>query len=73
MPAVFNTNPVSQALHYSPQREEGDILIVGGEMSDTMIYQVSNSTLFGSDVDNWKPFRFEIEGRAFNTKLVADS
>jgi len=38
--ASFKTNPVSQALHLSRRPEEGDILLVGGEMSDTMIYFV---------------------------------
>jgi hypothetical protein len=38
--AGFKTNPVSQALYLSRRLEEGDILLVGGEMSDTMIYYV---------------------------------
>ena len=36
---VFKTNPVSQAFHFS-QRKEGNILFVGGEMSDTILYLV---------------------------------
>lgn len=36
---VFKTNPVSQALHFS-QRKEGNVLFVGGEMSDTILYLV---------------------------------
>ena len=36
---VFKTNPVSQALHFS-QRREGNILFVGGEMADTILYLV---------------------------------
>jgi hypothetical protein len=38
---VFKTNPVSQALHFSRQRPyEDDFLLVGGEMSDTILYHV---------------------------------
>ena len=37
---VFKTNPVSQALHFSRRPNEGDILIAGGEMSDTILYLV---------------------------------
>jgi hypothetical protein len=51
---IFHTNPVSQAMHYSPKREDDDILIIGGEMSDTTICQVFNSNLSRSDLDIWK-------------------
>jgi hypothetical protein len=37
---VFKTNPVSQALHFSRRSKDGDILFVGGEMSDTILYLV---------------------------------
>jgi hypothetical protein len=38
---VFKTNPVSQALHFSRQGPfEDDFLLVGGEMSDTILYHV---------------------------------
>ena len=37
----FKTNPVSEALYLNRRREEGDILLVGGEMSDTVIYHVT--------------------------------
>jgi hypothetical protein len=43
--ASFKTNPVSQALHLTRRLEEGDILLVGGEMSDTMIYFVPSIKL----------------------------
>lgn len=39
---VFKTNPVSQALHFSRRQSNGDnILFVGGEMSDTLLYLVT--------------------------------
>lgn len=40
--ATFKTNPVSQALHISRRQGDYDILIVGGEMSDTILYLVSS-------------------------------
>ena len=43
--SVYKTNPVSQALHLSRQPDDGDILIVGGEMSDTIIYLVGRVQL----------------------------
>lgn len=36
---IFKTNPVSQALHFS-QCNEHNVLFVGGEMSDTILYLV---------------------------------
>jgi hypothetical protein len=38
--AVYKTNPVSTALHYSRRGPNGNILFVGGEMCDTVIYLV---------------------------------
>jgi hypothetical protein len=38
--AVFKTNPVSQALHITRRHHDSDILFVGGEMSDTILYLV---------------------------------
>jgi hypothetical protein len=38
--AMFKTNPVSQALHISRRHDDYDVLIVGGEMSDTFLYLV---------------------------------
>ena len=37
---VFKTNPVSRALYFSRRSKDGDILFVGGEMSDTILYLV---------------------------------
>jgi hypothetical protein len=38
---VFKTNPVSSAFHYSDREsEDGGLLFVGGEMSDTIVYWV---------------------------------
>jgi hypothetical protein len=40
--AMFKTNPVGQALHISRRPDDNDILLVGGEMSDTLLYLVSS-------------------------------
>jgi hypothetical protein len=37
---VFKTNPVNSALHYSRRSITGNILFVGGEMCDTVLYLV---------------------------------
>jgi hypothetical protein len=57
IPDSYKTNPVSQALHLS-RRETGNVLFVGGEMCDTVIFLMPDD---GSElvhlhsVPNWAP------------------
>jgi len=58
IPYSYKTNPVSQALHLSRRETTGNVLFVGGEMCDTVIFLMpedGSELVHLHSLPNWAP------------------